>query len=350
MATLRTTPYRNSTILRVNSEKDLINTSPEYQRAGGVWTLQKKQLLIDSIINDYDIPKLYFHQLGQHDEFEYSIIDGRQRLEAIWEFINDDFTLASDFEFFENPHLTLKNLSYTDLAKEFPKIKINFDSYILPIVIVETSDIDLIEDMFSRLNEAVPLNAAEKRNALGGSMAATIRTVSTNCFFTKKVKFNNNRYQHREVAARILFLLYSLDVNQKILDTKKPYLDAMTMKFKTDSSLSPNKYEDEAESILDSMNHVFIDNDSLLKSQSSVTIYFLLFRNAIQKELTDLITRSKFFDFYDALNKNRRIAEEDITKANFEFLEFERMSQQGTNDSNSIRERVKILEQEFKLL
>jgi hypothetical protein len=347
MATLRTTPYRNSTILRVNSERDLINTSPEYQRAGGVWTLQKKQLLIDSIINDYDIPKLYFHLLEKDDEFEYSIIDGRQRLEAIWEFINDDFGLADDFEFFENTDLKLRALSYTDLAKEYPKIKINFDSYILPIVIVETSEVDLIEDMFSRLNEAVPLNAAEKRNAIGGSMASTIRSVSNHEFFTKKVKFNNNRYQHREVSARILFLLYSLDLNDKILDTKKPYLDAMTNKFKKDSSLSPNKYEDETDSILETMNSVFIDNDSLLKSQSAVTIYFLLFRNAIQKDKVSLITRSKFFDFYNAISENRKVAEKDITEANFEYLEFERMSQQGTNDANSIKERVRILEQEF---
>lgn len=61
MATIRTFPFLNSTILRINSEYDVININPEYQRKGGVWTRQKKQLLIDSILNDYDIPKLYFH-------------------------------------------------------------------------------------------------------------------------------------------------------------------------------------------------------------------------------------------------------------------------------------------------
>lgn len=64
MATIRTYPFQNSSILRINSEKDFINTHPDYQRKGEVWTLQKKQLLIDSILNDYDIPKLYFHQLS----------------------------------------------------------------------------------------------------------------------------------------------------------------------------------------------------------------------------------------------------------------------------------------------
>ncbi|MBI1307762.1 MAG: DUF262 domain-containing protein [Bacteroidetes bacterium] len=349
MATIRTTPYRNSTILRVNSEKSAINTSPEYQRAGGVWTIQKKQLLIDSIINDYDIPKLYFHLLEPGDNFEYSIIDGRQRLEAIWEFINDEYTIAEDFEFFEDKSAKLKGLSYTDLAKEYPKIKINFDSYILPIVIVETSDIDLIEDMFSRLNEAVPLNAAEKRNAIGGSMAQTIRAVADTNFFKNKVKFSNSRYQHREVAARLLFLNYSLETNGKILDTKKPYLDSMTIKYKNDKGLSPNKYENEVKTVLKEMSNLFIDSDSLLRSQSSIAIYYLLFKNAMSNNKLSLITRKKFFDFYDKLAENRKLAEKDITDANFDYLEFERMSQQGTNDASSIRERVRILEQEFGL-
>src|SRR3546814_327900 len=83
MATLKTYPFQNSTILRINSEQDAINTDPYYQRKGGVWTLQKKQLLIDSILNDYDIPKLYFHNYNNQQKednggkYDYSIIDGR---------------------------------------------------------------------------------------------------------------------------------------------------------------------------------------------------------------------------------------------------------------------------------
>jgi hypothetical protein len=97
-------------------------------------------------------------------------------------------------------------LSYEDLGKEHPKIKIRFDSFVLPIIAVLTDDIDLIEDMFFRLNEAVPLNSAEKRNAFGGDMVAAIRELANNKFFTKKVKFKNTRYQHYEVAARFLLV------------------------------------------------------------------------------------------------------------------------------------------------
>lgn len=60
-STIKTYPLNNSTILRINSEYDAIEKDPNYQRRGDIWTVEKRQLLIDSILNDYDLPKLYFH-------------------------------------------------------------------------------------------------------------------------------------------------------------------------------------------------------------------------------------------------------------------------------------------------
>lgn len=59
--------------------------------------------------------------------------------------------------------------------------------------------------MFSRLNEAVALNAAEKRNALGGPAPKAIRRVAMFPFFTKKLNISNKQYQHRDLAAKFLY-------------------------------------------------------------------------------------------------------------------------------------------------
>lgn len=349
MATIKTYPFQSSTILRINSEKDEIKIDPHYQRQGGVWTLQKKQLLIDSILNDYDIPKLYFHALSQlqreeyDDQFDYTIIDGRQRLEAIWEFIEGRFAISDDFTYLADRSVEAAGLTYSDLASAYPKLKIYFDSYLLPIILVQTEDLDLIEDMFSRLNEAVPLNAAEKRNAFGGNMARIIRDVANNVFFTLKVRFGNNRYQHREVAARLLFLIDNINRTDRIADTKKPFLDKMVLRYRDNPQEDPTPVLEETMSVIFEMNNVFADGDALLRSQSSITVYFLLFRRAIQKNTLHRITRQGLIRFYNALDENRASAVEDITQANYEYLEFERMSQQGTNDAFSIRERTRIL-------
>ena len=40
-------------------QRDTIDLNPPYQRRGGLWSAREKSYLIDSILNDYDIPKLY---------------------------------------------------------------------------------------------------------------------------------------------------------------------------------------------------------------------------------------------------------------------------------------------------
>jgi hypothetical protein len=348
MAYIRTFPLQNSAILRLNAEKDRINVEPWYQRRGEVWTLEKRQLLIDSILNDYDIPKLYFHLLtsGQQNkcgDFDYAIIDGRQRLEAIWSFADDGFALSDDFFYLPDPKVKAGGLTYSQLGSQYPKLKIRFDSFTLPVICVETDDIDLIEDMFSRLNEAVPLNAAEKRNAIGGPMAECIRNVSGHHFFSSRVKFPDTRYQRREAAARLLFIEYAILFHKRIIDTKKPYLDDMVRKYKAGEAHRLDEVHNRTTRILNMLDAVFVDRDSLLRTQASITVYYLTMRTAAAASKENKFARDKLVQFHDELAKNREVASKDIASANFEFLEYERMSQQGTNDASSITERTRIL-------
>ena len=87
MSFIKTSELKNSTIIFLYSERDVIYLDPPYQRQGDIWTKEKKQLLIDSILNDYDIPKIYFHEYDrenvQRTGLQYAVIDGRQRLETI---------------------------------------------------------------------------------------------------------------------------------------------------------------------------------------------------------------------------------------------------------------------------
>jgi len=61
MSYVDTSTLKNSTIMLLYSERAEVNMSPEYQRMGGVWTKEKRRLLNDSILNDYGLPKIYFH-------------------------------------------------------------------------------------------------------------------------------------------------------------------------------------------------------------------------------------------------------------------------------------------------
>ncbi len=347
MSYIETFPVQHSTILSIYSEKDEIVVDPEYQRKGGVWTLEKKQLLIDSILNKYDIPKIYFHQFERKERAKtgklFAIIDGKQRLETIWGFIDGNFCLSDDFEYQDNPDLKLAGLSYKDLGNEHPKIKIRFDSFVLPIIAVLTDDIDLIEDMFFRLNEAVPLNSAEKRNAFGGDMVAAIRDLANTKFFTKKVKFKNTRYQHYEVAARFLLVETAQLESKKLIDTKKVYLDAMAKNYKKGKSKVVQSITSTVKSTLDKMSECFTNQDNLLRTQGSMVMYYLLFKWADENNID--IKRSKLIKFENEIKVNRKLAEDSYEEANYDYLEYDRLSQHGTNDVSNIKERFRIVKE-----
>jgi hypothetical protein len=309
MSYIETTTLKNSTVMFLFSEQSDIRLDPDYQRAGQVWTKEKKQLLIDSILNDYDIPKIYFHDLAgflyNPKPHTYAVIDGRQRLETIWDFMEGKFPLSLGFDYQKNSSIKLASLYYADIATQHPKIRIRLDSFVLPIVLVKTSDgdIDLIEDMFSRLNEAVPLNAAEKRNALGGNLVKAITQISNEKFFTGRVRFSNSRYQHRESSARILLVENCFIEGEKLIDTKKVYLDKFAEKYKTSNPGRVSQIRSEAKTVLDAMTQTFGTSDELLSAQGNIVIYYLLFKEALAANSLKQITRKKLLDFGQTLKQ-----------------------------------------------
>ncbi|HMJ47321.1 MAG TPA: DUF262 domain-containing protein [Ferruginibacter sp.] len=343
-----------TSILKIYSEKDEVIVDPDYQRNGDIWGLEKRQLLIDSILNEYDIPKIYFHKLSKEERLkkgkEYAIIDGRQRLETIWKFIDGDFTLADDFQYLKDPKIKPGGFTYSDLAKNYPKLKIKFDSISLPIVSITTDDLELIEDMFSRLNEAVPLNSAEKRNAYGGAMSRLISKISLHKFFKENINFSNKRYQHKEAAAKIIFLIHSLTTGKKrIVDTKKIYLDDFVKTHKSTTDKELEYLRKESTSILNEMSNIFIKKDPLLKAQGTLPVYFLLIRDYRSLNKLNKFSRNMLIQFKNNLEKNRKKAETNIRTAEFDLLEYDRLSQQGTNDASSITTRLEILKSYLKL-
>ncbi len=343
-----------STILKIYSERDEIIVDPEYQRYGDIWSLENRQLLIDSILNDYDIPKIYFHRLDDTIRFDsgksFAIIDGRQRIETIWGFIEGNFTLADDFKYLRDSSINAAGMTYADLAKNYPRLKIKFDSISLPIIAVANADLDLIEEMFSRLNEAVPLNAAEKRNAFGGTMARIIRGVAKHDLFTEKILFSNKRYKHLEAAAKILFLVHSLNHAERVIDTKKVYLDQFVKANKEANTADFAELRSDVNSVLDEMFRIFIARDPLLRAQGTFPIYFLLVRDLYRANRLPEFSRDKIIRFNERLKSNRMRARKNIADANFELLEFDRMSQQGTNDASSITTRLQTLKANLNLL
>jgi hypothetical protein len=327
--------------------REMIWLDPPYQRMSDIWPRDKRQLLVDSVINGYDIPKLYFHELVPARQVgntfqKYAIIDGKQRLETLWGFMDGNFALADDFEYLHDENVEISGLTYREIGDKYPMIKSRFDATSLIVVAVRTDDTELIDDMFSRLNEAVPLNAPEKRNAFGGPLPGKITELSSHRFFRDKLAFSNRRFKHRDLAAKFL-LIEALD---KITDTKKAYLDAFVRDWANPDNKKTNV---DAECLkgsvveqLDRMADVFVDQDFLLKSLGMTLLLYHFFRLAVKTAQATSVRREHFCSFETARQQNRRNAETDISTANYDLLEFDKYVQ-TPNDAYATRIRLKVL-------
>lgn len=329
----------DSSVLALSDIRDRVEIDPEYQRPGGVWSQKKKQLFIDSLLNGYDIPKLYFHRLRgeySHPDFDYAIIDGRQRLEAIWDFIDGKFPLSDDFKFFENDDFDAAGMTFQEIEKSHPRLLIRFHARSLTVMVVTADDLDFIEDMFSRLNEAVPLNAAEKRNALGGPLPAVIKTIAGHKFFTKKARFAATRYRHYDVAAKLLVQANAKDV----VDTKKARLDDFVISNRDKPATDFAVLASKTNSTMDVLAQIFGDKDKLLRSSGMAVVYFVLL---LRGNVAD-VTRQKLERFEADRAKNREKFEHDGQGVNFSWIEYDELAQ-SANDAAAIKARVETLEE-----
>jgi hypothetical protein len=335
---------QDSSILSLNDMKESVQIDPTYQREGGVWSEDKKQLFIDSLLNKYDVPKFYFHQLTgiyKHPSYLYSIIDGRQRLETIWDFIDGKFALADTFVFLEDPSIKLAGLTYLELAREFPRQATRLNGRTLTVIVVATEDMDFIEDMFTRLNEAVPLNAAEKRNSFRGPLPGITRDLVQRPFFTDCVRVSQTRYQHHDVVAKILYLQFGLIHNNKVGDTKKATLDDFYRTFPKlfNAANEASVLLNMVTTILEKMEATFTSKDQLLRSTGVLPVYFVLFSQAVSIGQADKITRKRLVDFEAMRAENREKFAGGEDNVNREWLEYDELSR-SSNDAAAIAARV----------
>ncbi|GFE50385.1 hypothetical protein So717_21380 [Roseobacter cerasinus] len=330
-----------SSVLDLVELKPEIQVDPEYQRPGGVWSLYKKQLFIDSLINRYDIPKFYFHYLIGPNAIEgkrYAVIDGRQRLEAIWDFVEGKFALGADFSAQDNPDVAAANMTYSELSDKYPRVLSKLHTRSLPVQVIIADELDFIEDMFTRLNEATPLNAAEKRNAFGGPLPTIFRDIAALPFFTNKVKVSGTRYRYHDLAAKLLYLEHV----GEFVDTKKASLDAFVKDSKAGKVSVAQATVGHVIAVLTKMAEVFADSDVLLKSSGMVVVYYLLFSKLLSENASINFGRAELSGFEDIRRDNRAkfAAEED--GVDFKLIEFDELAQ-SSNDGAAIQRRYEVL-------
>lgn len=142
-------------------DKSYIDISPGYQRRAR-WDRKKKSLLIESFLMNVPVPPIF---LFEKDYNQYEIMDGRQRLEAISEYLDNQYPLAG-LEYW--PELNGKRFNELPGTIQRGLLRRTISAVVL-LAETETSDedFDIRMILFGRLNTGgVKLNPQELRNAL----------------------------------------------------------------------------------------------------------------------------------------------------------------------------------------
>lgn len=164
-----------------NYGKSILDTSPAYQRRLR-WSNKKRSLLIESLLLNIPIPPIFLYE---KDYNEYEVVDGRQRVEAIINYLKNNFPLSGLYYWKE-----LNGKRFNDLPAIIKKglLRRSLSSIVLLAETTKpTDDIDIRTILFERLNTGgEKLNPQELRNAIyPGSFNKLLFELSDNKIFKK---------------------------------------------------------------------------------------------------------------------------------------------------------------------
>jgi hypothetical protein len=140
-------------------ERKEVVINHDYQREAGVWPDSARSYFIDTILEGYPFPKIFFYQVFNEKTKrpQKEIVDGQQRITTIIDFFNNKFKLTSA----SKKH---QGKIYNDLGEDERE---SFVSYQIEYSNMLSATKSELFEMFRRINAyTAPLNAAEKRHAM----------------------------------------------------------------------------------------------------------------------------------------------------------------------------------------
>ena len=281
--------------------KDRINTNAEYQRAK-VWSRPQQALLIDSILRGFDIPKIYVRKLPPGGDLLFDVIDGKQRLTAIWLYLSDEFSLPRNAD--EFPELgNLSGKCWSQLPASAQDV-LQFAS--VTVSALQDATDDNVRELFLRLQRGEPLRSAEKRNAIAGPVRNFIVERMANHSLWPLTGIREARFGYHEHSA----ILLALVVNNGPTALKGPDLQALyeTMTFDQDGPVATQCLDllDELESIAS------LDQGSIRTRWGLVDLAIAMIRLRSEAKPTSPQVVMDFFNDFEDIRRNVAVSLSDL--------------------------------------
>jgi len=168
-----------------------------------VWNLEHKGNFIGSILKGIPIESLLFEE-DANDEGCYLVLDGKQRLTTLLQYMKDEFTISNKCKIQEVDGVQITGKIFSELPENLQE---RIREYELNISVMRPLTEDERELLFYMRNQAVALTKIELTRALMGSEALrTIINLVQHPIFDKLGLSSSKSYRDQQVALEILIL------------------------------------------------------------------------------------------------------------------------------------------------
>ncbi len=260
--------------------------------------------LIDSVMRGYQLPIIYLHDIkrvvANRTQQRYDIIDGQQRINALYLFVEGAFPLYNVEDEKAKFPAFLKKYECPWGGKHFDALSDELKNKLLEtklsVAFIETNDDNEVRDLFVRLQSGFPLNPQGKRDSYPGEFTDFILKLGGKPDIPKypgygffqsalKMKPGQDRGKTRQLAAQIatLFLEQIKNGSGHFGDISARAIDEYYYAHLDFDSSSPEC--DRLRNILDKLN-VLMGNWKGPKLQAHNAIHLVLFVDSIWDDYT----------------------------------------------------------------
>ena len=196
-----------------------LDLNPEYQR-DLVWSSAYKIFLMDTVICNLSMPKIYLESItDEKGATLFKVADGKQRLTAIFDFINGKYMLDTKYAIKVGPEM--RDKYFNDLPQ---KVKIAIWNYKLTVDELKDYSPEEMKDIFVRLNKNNErLSKQELRNAAysGDFIDLAVKLADIPYWLDHKIISNKEirRMKDVEFASELLHMMArGIQDKTKLLD------------------------------------------------------------------------------------------------------------------------------------
>lgn len=322
-----------------------IDLDSDYQREK-IWSQRQQKLLLDSILSDIDIPKIYLAEVEGNKQFDFECIDGKQRMSTLLRFFKPEPNEKAPLTVRHNE----KEYTYKKLKKQHPTDAKIIENFELSFTIYNSPDEELVRKIFRRLQLGIRLNSGELLKSRTGIIRDFIYLkIGNKGQFFRNTKLSEKRFSRQFTLAQICINSFSKAkpdgefVRARLLDIEDFFEDYHDIDSRDDNLIRIRK-------VLKLLDSSFKESASIISSRAIAVTAYLYAEELFREEQE--VQMNKFARFYTKLlaeikNNMRRISQYEKPTNPIVMEEFHKYVLQASVEAYSIKRRHDFVKKAF---